>query len=272
MPRSQWSGSISFGLVNIPVKLYRAVTPKTVRFHLLHDTDRGRIRQKRICTLDGAEVPPEHLVRGYEIDADRYVTLSDEELERLDPVAAHTIDIEEFVRAGEIDPAYFDQNYLLAPDPAAKRPYALLVAAMHTAGRVALGRIVMRTKQYLAALRPKGAVLMLATLFYADEIVPGATLPNVPTPDLVPNERELAMAGQLIESLASDFTPEKYQDEYRERVHRLIEEKAGGAAPAGPPPVTEQPKVVNLMDALEASIARTRRRAAPAHAGKRRKA
>lgn len=263
MPRSQWSGSISFGLVNIPVKLFSAVAPQDVRFHLLHDADHARIRQKRVCSLDGEEVSREHLLRGYELTPAHYVTVTDSELEALDPKATHTIEITEFVRAEEIDPVYFDHSYLLAPEETARRPYALLLQAMTQAHRIAIGRIVLRTKQYLAAIRAHGPVLMLATLYFADELVPADSLPNLPDPEALPDARELAMAAQLIDSLTEPFAPGKYHDEYRKQVLALIERKATGEQFVVPAQPAAPAKVVNLMEALEASIAKTKRREAP---------
>ncbi|HET9122583.1 MAG TPA: Ku protein [Acidiferrobacteraceae bacterium] len=265
MPRSQWAGSISFGLVHIPVRLFNAVAPKDIRFHLLHDEDHGRIRQKRVCAMDGHEVDPEHLVRGYEWARGQYVTVTDAELGALDPEATHTIDIEAFIDASEIDPVYFEHHYLLAPEPHAARPYALLHQAMGAAGRVALGRLVLRTRQHLVAIRPRHDTLALATLYFADELVAPADIPGAEAPGTAPTARELAMATQLIETLKAPFDPARYHDDYRERVLHLLEEKAAGhetvpvAAPAAPG------KVVDLMQALEASIARARGTESSAH-------
>lgn len=272
MPRSQWSGSRAFILVSIPLKRLRAVTPQSARLRLLHDADRGRVRQKPVRVLDGAGVPAQHLGRGYEIDADQYVTLSDDEMERPAPAAPRPIDTEEFVRVAEIDPPCFEQNRLLAPDPVAKRPPALLVRAMQTADRIGLGRIVTGAKRCLTALRPKDLALMPATVFPPDEIVPETTLPHRSAADIAPGTRALARAGERIESLVGNYARRKYQDEYRAPLRRLIQEKAAGAAPPRPVSFAEQPNVVNLMDALAASTARTRDRATPARPPKRRRA
>lgn len=256
MPRSLWTGSLSFGLVNIPVKLYNAVSPKDIRFHLLHDKDGVRIKQKRICPLDGAEVTPEHLVKGYEISPDHYVKITPAELENLDAKATHTIDIEDFVALDQIDPIYYEHTYYVAPARNAGNAYALLLEAMRQTQKVAIARIVMRTKQYLCALRPRERVLVLSTLLFADEIVAPQMLTELPAADTAINGRQLALAQQLIDSLSADFDPQKYHDEYRERVMELIETKAesGDEEIIAQPQAKEPAKVINLMEALEASL------------------
>lgn len=262
MARSLWTGSLSFGLVNIPIKLYNAVSPKDIRFHLLHDKDGVRIQQKRVCPADGEEVSADHLVKGYEIAPDQYVKITKEELENIDPKTTHTVDIEDFVGLDQIDPIYYEHTYYVVPQPTAANAYALLLAAMKKSNKVAIARIVMRTKQYLTALRPRGDVLMLSTLLFSDEVVSTEALSDLPAKDIDVNPRQLTMAEQLIESLSTDFTPEKYHDEYRERVLQLIERKAEGEDVVTQPPPKEGAKVINLMDALEASLAETKRRAA----------
>src|SRR5690349_11057648 len=164
MPRAIWSGSVSFGLVNVPVKLFSAISQKEVRFNMLHDADGGRIRLHRFCEVEEKEVPYEHIVKGFEIAPGRYVTLTDEELQAADPKASRSIDIQEFVALDDIDPIYYDRTYYLAPDRGAGKAYELLLEAMRRTKRVALGRVVLRTKQSLCCLRPLGEVLALATL------------------------------------------------------------------------------------------------------------
>ena len=254
MARSIWSGAISFGLVNVPVKLYSAVSRKAVRFHQLHDADGVRIQQKRVCPADGEEVPYDNIVKGYELSPDRYVVVTPEELEGLDPKKTRTIDIEDFVELGQIDPIYFDHPYYLAPDKGAAKAYALLLAAMRETGRVAIARVVIRSKEHLTAIRATGDVLTMATMLFADEVVPTDRIDEMPDEVGEASEREVAMARQLIESLSSDFDPSKYRDEYRERVMDLIERKAEGEEIAIQP-AEEPEKVPDLMAALEASIA-----------------
>src|SRR3954452_7926956 len=182
MPRAMWSGSISFGLVNIPVKLYSAVSRKTVHFNQLDSRTRSRIRQKRVSAEDGTEVPYDQIVKGYELAGGAYVVVSDDELAALDPKAVRTIDIDEFVDLAEIDPLFYDAAYYLAPDKSTK-PYALLARAMEETGKVGIARFVMRTKQYLAAVRPKDGHLVLSTMVYADEINDPVDIPELTDAD-----------------------------------------------------------------------------------------
>lgn len=267
MARAIWSGSISFGLVNVPVKLFTAVSPKEVRFHMVHDADGARIKQKRVCSADGKEVPYEHIAKGYEISPGRYVVISREELEEFDPKVTRTIDIEEFVELGQIDPIYYQTTYYLVPDRGAAKAYALLVQAMNAAQKVGIAKLVLRTKQYLCAVRPMDNVLAVSTMLFADEIVPASELEGLPSADAKPKERELAMAEQLIESLAAQFEPTKYKDEYREKVLQFIRMKAEGQKIVVAPREREAgAKVVNLMDALKASLAAAGRREAGSEA------
>jgi DNA end-binding protein Ku len=255
MPRAIWSGAISFGLVNIPVKLYSAVSRKTVRFHQIDSESGARVRQKRVGA-DGEEVPYEQIVKGYEIGPDRYVTITPEELESLEPQKTRTIDIEDFVDLEQIDPVYFDHPYYLAPDTGAAKAYRLLVDAMEDSGKVAVARVVLRSKEHLVAIRPREGALAMETMLFADEVIPADSLEELSADgDVATSDRELAMANQLIESLASDFEPEKYRDEYRDRVLDLIERKAQGETIVIEEPEAEPQKVPDLMAALEASIA-----------------
>jgi DNA end-binding protein Ku len=272
MPRAIWSGAISFGLVNIPVKLYSAVSRKTVRFHQIDAESGGRVRQKRVGP-DGEEVPYEQIVKGYEIGPDRYVTITPEELESLEPQKTRTIDIEDFVDLEQIDPIYYDHPYYLAPDTGAAKAYRLLVDAMHESGKVAIARVVLRSKEHLVAIRPRDGVLAMETMLFADEVVSPDSLDELDVDgDLETSDRELAMAQQLIESLSSEFEPEKYRDEYRERVLDLIERKAQGETIVVEAPAEEPEKVPDLMAALEASIAAAKSPSKPKSKPKRRAA
>jgi DNA end-binding protein Ku len=257
MARSIWRGAISFGLVNVPVKLYSAVSKKTVRFNQLHEKDNSRIQMKRFCADEDEEVPFEEIVKGYEISPGRYVVITPEELEGLDPKKTRTIDIEDFVDLDEIDPLYYEHPYYLAPDTGAAKPYKLLLEALKETNKVAIARVVIRSKEYLTAIRPAGDgdVLTMETMLFADELIDPGDLDELPDQDVRATEREVDMARQLIESLATGFEPGKYRDEYRERVLELIEQKASGqeiTVTAEP----EEPAVVpDLMAALEASLA-----------------
>ena len=253
-----WSGAISFGLVNVPIKLYSAVSKKTVRFHQLNGETGSRIQQKRVDATTGEEVPYENLVKGYELTKDRYVVINPDELESLDPEKSRTIDIEDFVDLAEIDPVYYDHPYYLVPDKGAAKAYGLLLSAMRESGRVAIARVVLRSKEQLVAIRPdhEGRVLMMETMIFADEVVPKEDLDGLPeAEELQVSDREIKMAQQLIESLATDFEPGRYKDSYREKVLELIEAKAAGEEIAVAPEAPAPAKVPDLMAALEASLA-----------------
>ena len=261
MPRAIWSGAISFGLVNVPVKLYSAVSRKAVRFHQLHEETGVRIQQKRVDPSTGDEVPYERIVKGYEIGPDRYVVVTPDELESLDPEKTRTIDIEDFVDLEQIDPIYFDHPYYLEPGAGAAKAYALLHRAMEEAGKVAIARVVIRSKESLVAIRPSGPVLTMETMLFEDEVVSPDALDELPEgKDAKVTKRELQMAEQLIASLSGEFDPSKYRDSYRDRVLEMIERKAEGEEIAVQPPAEEPKKVPDLMAALEASLASVKQR------------
>jgi DNA end-binding protein Ku len=256
MPRSIWSGAISFGLVNVPVKLYSAVSRKTVRFNQLNEKTGNRIQQKRVDPETGEEVPYEQIVKGFELTKDRYVIITPDELDALDPERTRTIDIEDFVDLSEIDPIYYDHPYYLLPDKGSAKAYGLLLGAMQESGKVAIARVVIRSKEQLVAIRPAGDLLTMETMLFHDEVVPHDDLDDLPdAKDLKASERELKMAQQLIDSLSSTFEPERYRDEYRDKVLDLIERKAQGEEIAIQPEAEAPAKVPDLMAALEASLA-----------------
>jgi DNA end-binding protein Ku len=256
MPRALWSGSISFGLVNIPIKLFNAVSRKTVHFNQIDTRTKARVRQRRVSETDGSEVPYEALAKGYALPSGDYVVVSDEELAALDPTSTRSVEIEEFVDLADIDPVFYDSAYFVAPDKATVKPYALLCRAMEESGKVGIARFVMRTKQYLAAIRPADGRLMLSTMVYADEINDPSEISELAAMDQVDvSERELTMARQLIESLSTAFEPERFHDTYREQVLDLIERKASGATEVvEAAPAASEEQVVDLMAALEASV------------------
>ncbi len=251
MARSIWSGAIAFGLVNIPCQLYTAISPKEVRFHLLHEKDGGRIHQQRVCSIDEEVVPWEEIAKGYEISRGRHVLVSQEELEAIDPKATHTVDIDAFVDIDEIDPIYYESTYHVVPADGAGRAFALLLEAMEKQGKIAVARMVMRTKQHLCCLRPMDGGLVLSTMQYADEIVPLSDI--APPVHAKPSERELKLAEQLIDTLSAKFEPDKYKDDYREKVLDLVERKAKGEVIETPGPERE-PEVISLADALARSL------------------
>jgi DNA end-binding protein Ku len=251
-----WSGAISFGLVNVPVKLYSAVSRKTVRFNQLNAETGNRIHQKRVDPETGDEVGYDQIVKGYELTKDRYVVITPDELDSLDPEKTRTVDIEDFVDLDEIDPVYYDHPYYLVPDKGSTKAYGLLLGAMKQANKVAIARVVLRSKEQLVAIRPAGDVLMMETMLFHDEVVPSHDIEDLPDgKELKATDRELKMAQQLIDSLSSEFDPTSYHDEYREKVLELIERKASGEEIAVQPDAPEPAKVPDLMAALEASLA-----------------
>jgi DNA end-binding protein Ku len=265
MPRSIWSGAISFGLVNVPVKVYSAVSPKTVRFHQLDSKTGSRISQRRVNPLTGEEVPYEDLVKGFELTRDRYVVIKPEELDAIAPEKSRTIDIEDFVDLSDIDPVYYSHPYWLAPDKGAAKAYGLLLQAMKESGKVAIARVVLRNKEHLVALRPADGALMMETMNFHDEVVPAEDLDELlAAAEADASDREIGMAKQLIDSLTTAFEPQRYHDEYREKVLELIERKAKGEEIAVQPEAAAPARVPDLMAALEASLAAVKSDAAPA--------
>ncbi|HEV7524516.1 MAG TPA: Ku protein [Acidimicrobiia bacterium] len=256
MPSAIWTGSISFGLVQVPVRLVSATKSRDVSFNQLEEGTGARIRYKKVSDATGEEVPPDKIKRGYEISKGRYVMIEPEELDVLRPKGSHAIEIEEFVDLDEIDPLYFEQPYYLIPDKRGVKPYKLLVEAMIELNKVAIGRIIVRSKERLVAIRPVDGMMCIETMRYADEVLPRTDLvPDDADSELT--ERELAMARQLVESLAVDhFEPEKFRDQYREQVLDLIERKAGGQEIVAEPVVEAPAKVLDLVAALEASLAK----------------
>ena len=229
MARSIWSGAISFGLVNVPIKLYSAVSRKTVRFNQLNSDTGNRIMQKRVDPETGEEVPFDRIVKGFELTKDRYVVITPDELDALDPERSRTIQIEDFVDQVDIDPIYYDHPYYLVPDKGAAKAYGLLLNAMEASGKVAIARVVIRSKEQLVAIRPAGEMLMMETMIFHDEVVPHDELDDLPdSKDLKVSDREVKMAQQLIDSLSSEFDPSQYRDEYRDKVLELIEKQGVG--------------------------------------------
>ncbi len=258
MARAIWSGSISFGLLNVPVKLYSAVARRGISLRELRESDGARIRHRRVAEGTDEEVPYEKIVKAFEITPDRYVPLTKDEMSALAPEKTRAIDVQDFVDLEEIDPIYFDSPYYLGPADGAEKAYSLLAKALQDSGKVAVARFVFRNKEHLAALRANGGVLTLTTMRFADEVVPPDELDDVlPTKQPKVAKREVEMAEQLIESLTRDFDPSLYRDEYREELLALIERKAEGkdivaGEAAEEPKATKAP---DLMAALEESIA-----------------
>jgi len=255
VPTAIWTGSISFGLVTVPVRLVSATRSQDVRFNQLEADTGARIRYRRVSEQSGEEVPNDRIVKGYELENGHYVVIDNDDLAALKPKASRQIEIEDFVDLSEIDPVYFEHPYFLIPDKDAAKAYRLLARVMEDEGKVAVGRFVLRSKEALVAIRPIDGMLCLETMRYADEVL----APDREQVDSLsePNERELDMARQLVNTLAGTFDPEKYRDEYRDEVLALIERKAAGEEIIAPATPEEPAKVLDLMAALEASLARS---------------
>jgi DNA end-binding protein Ku len=255
MARAIWSGSISFGMVSIPVKLYGATESKDIRFHLLHAKDGTRLKQIRWCPTDEAEVPWNETARGYEYSKGKYVVLTDEDFQKLPLPSRHTIDISAFVKEAEIDPVYFEKSYYLEPGERATKPYALLLKAFEEKELTAIATITMRNKEQLCAIRARNGVIMLETLYYPDEVRKDT---GVDLSDVRVSDKELDMAFTLIELLRKPFEPEEYHDHYREALEQLIEAKLEGKEVVTSPEA-EQTRVIDLADALRRSVEAARK-------------
>jgi DNA end-binding protein Ku len=252
MPRAMWKGAISFGLVTIPVSVYPATEEKTLRFNQLHDEDGGRIRMKRVCSVDGEEVGYEHIVKGYEYEKDRYVILTDDDFEAIPVESSRAIDIQQFVDLEDIDPMLYKKSYYLVPEETGARAYALLREALNRAGKVGIAKVSFRDKEHLAALRFRDEAFVLETMFWPDEIRE-ADFGGIDVDQKV-RDNEFEMARTLIDNLTAEWNPGEFSDEYRESLLRVVEAKINGeeievveAEPAA--------KVVDLMEALKASVA-----------------
>jgi DNA end-binding protein Ku len=264
MPRAIWSGSLSFGLVSVPVKAYSAVHDHNVHFHQLQKKTGARIRNEKVSAKTGKPVDSDDIERGFELSNGKYVVVDTGELEDLRPKSTRTIDITDFVELAAVDPIYYDHTYWLAPDgEAADRAYRLLLAAMESAARVAIGTVVMRNKQYLAAIRPLDGALAMSTMRFADEVVSRKKISGIPAARSKPAAKELKLASQIINSLASEWNPKRYHDTYTEELRDLIERKAKGEELTVDASEEEpEGKVVDLMAALQASLESGRRRPA----------
>jgi DNA end-binding protein Ku len=259
MPRTMWKGAISFGLVTVPIRMYPSTEEKSLKFNQLHDKDHGRIKYQRTCSLDGEEVPFEHIVKGYEYEKDRYVVLEDKDFDAVPVESSRAVDIQQFVDADEIDPIYYKKSYYLVPEEAGVKAYALLRQAMSEDDRVGIAKVSFRDKEHLAALRFKDKIMVLETMYWPDEI----RAADFEELDKSPRTRpqEVQMARSLIDNLTEPFKPEAYHDEYREALMGVVEKKAAGEEIEVIQPPEEE-KVVDLMEALKASVAQTKKRAA----------
>jgi DNA end-binding protein Ku len=258
MPRAIWSGSISFGLVNVPVKLYSAVHSQGLSFHQFEEGTNARVRNKRVSEKTGKEVAYDDIVKGYEVKKGQYVMVEPDELAEFNPRTTRTIEIEDFVALADIDPIYYDNTYFLAPEDSegARKAYALLLKAMEEQGKVAIGRLVMRNKQYLAAIRPLDRALAVSTMRFHDEVMSPSDIDAIPTGRSAPKAQpsEVKMAGQIIDSMSREWDPKRYEDTYRVQVLDFLKKKAKGEEIVVEEEPEEQAKVVDLMAALEASL------------------
>ena len=262
MPRAIWSGSISFGLVNVPVKAHTASRDHKVHFHEM-DPKGGRVRHEKVSEKTGK--PVEEIKLGYETSKGHYVKFSTDELEELRPKSTRSIDIADFVDLNEIDPIFYNKTYWLAPDgDEARSPYALLRDAMEDAQRVAIGTVVMRRKQYLAAIRPVGGALAMSTMRFADEVVPSSSIETIPKRAAHANDKQMKLARQIIESLSAEWKPEKYHDTYTEELRSLITKRSKSGKDTETDEAAVKPKeeddgnVIDLMAALEKSVEQAR--------------
>jgi DNA end-binding protein Ku len=253
MAHAIWSGAINFGLVTIPVKLQTAIRTNDLRFNFLHKTDEGRINNVRRCSLDGEEVAYDDIVRGYEFEKGQYVILTDEDFKSVNPEATQSVDIVQFVDLSEINPMFFDKPYYLEPEKRGRHAYALLREALKDSGKVGIAKVVIRSREHLAALKPNGDALVLELMHFVDEIVDQKTL-DFPETE-VPHPNEMKVAKMLIDTMTEAFDPEAFHDTYREQTLAMIEARAAGketeTAPAKKP---RKDNVVNLMDVLQKSL------------------
>lgn len=257
MPQAIWKGVISFGLVNIPIRLYSGVRQVELRFHFLHAVDQGRVRNVRTCEVCGRQVDKDEIVRGYEFQKEQYVILTDEDFERVHLKSTQAIEVVEFVEAGAINPIYFSTPYYLEPDQKADVPYALFREALRESGRVGLARVVLHRREHLAVVRADGPAVLLDLLYYADEL----RQPNefqLPAENLKVNVEHLKLARQLIRSMEAEFTPEKYRDSYRDALGKLVDDKLQGR-PLPKPPKEAPARVLDIMDKLKKSLEQTQK-------------
>jgi len=262
MAHAIWSGAINFGLVTIPVKLFTAVRTDELSFNMLHAKDEGRIKYERICSVDGKPVPWDEIVKGYEYEKGQYVVLTDDDFKKVNPEATQSVDILEFVDLDTINPMFFDKPYYLEPSKQGKHAYALLREALNESNKVAIARVVIRTKEYIAAVKPIGEALVLELMHWANEIVEESTL-ELPGKEKLP-EAEMKMARMLIDTMSvAAFEPDKFKNKYHDELLAMIEARAQGKElPKAKKAAAPRSKVVNLMDVLAQSLEESKKRRA----------
>ena len=259
MAASVWSGYLTFGLISMPVRLFSGARSSGISFNQLHRTDHHRVKQQLICSVDGQVLERSDIVKGYEYRKGEYVIIEPDEIKKIEPKTAKTMEILEFVKASEVDPVYFESSYYMMPEEAGRRPYALLTKALEESEYVAIAKLTMHNREYTVFLRPHKGGMMLHTMYYSEEV---REVESFGAPDVEVKEAEIKVAHQLIEALAGDWDPEKYHDTFQENLKKLIETKLEG----GEVQAVEQPKkmapVVDLMAALKESLAQTKKPAA----------
>lgn len=261
MAHAIWSGAINFGLVTIPVKLFTAVKTDELSFNMLHAKDEGRIKYERVCSIDGKQVPWDEIVKGYEYEKGQYVILTDEDFAKVNPEATQSVDILEFVELDKINPMFFDKPYYLEPTKQGRHAYALLRDALSKTNRVAIARVVIRTKEYIAAVKPIDDALVLELMHWASEIVNVGTL-EIPDSEKLP-EKEMEMARMLIDTMSVEaFEPEKFTNKYHDELLQMIDARAAGKELPEPKKAPTRSKVVNLMDVLAKSLEESKKRRA----------
>jgi len=260
MASTVWKGHLTFGLVSFPIRLYSAARGESISFNQLHKADNSRVKQVLYCAAEDKPIPRSEIVKGFEYEKDRYVVIEDEEVKKVAPATAKVMEIQEFVKAGQVDPIYFETSYYMAPDEAGEKPYALLFDALKRTGYVGVAKVAMHNREHVVILRPGEKGVLMHTMYYQHEI---RQVDEFRTDLSLVKEKELALATSLIEALAGEFEPEKYKDNYRENLLRMIEaKKQGEEVVATPEP--QQAKVVDILEALKASLAMAKKPAASA--------
>jgi DNA end-binding protein Ku len=260
MASTVWKGHLTFGLVSFPVRLYSAARSESISFNQLHKHDNSRVKQVLYCQVEDKPIPRSEIVKGFEYEKDRYVVIEDEEIKKVAPSTAKVMEIQEFVKSDQVDPIYLETSYYMAPDEAGEKPYALLFEALKETGFVGVAKIAMHNREHIVILRPGQSGVMLHTMYYAHEI---RKVDEFRTDVSLVKEKELALAISLIQALADDFKPEKYTDDYRDNLLKLIEaKKLGEEVVATPEP--KESKVIDIMEALKASLAAAKKPAASA--------
>jgi DNA end-binding protein Ku len=260
MASTVWKGHLTFGLVSFPVRLYSAARGESISFNQLHKADGSRIKQMIYCAAEDKPIPRSEIVKGYEYEKDRYVVIEDEEIKKVAPATAKVMEIQEFVKGEQVDPIFFETSYYMAPDEAGEKPYALLFDALKRTGYVGVAKIAMHNREHIVILRPGQNGVLLHTMYYSHEI---RKVDEFRTDLSLVKEKELTLATSLIEALAADFEPEKYKDDYRDNLLKMIEAKKQGEEVVATPEPKES-KVVDIMEALKASLAAAKKPAASA--------